>query len=161
MKRLIVYITILSIWGCSFEKPAVFSAEALNETLIGLDGKETDLRSVLDGQSGKLVMLDLWASWCRDCLVSVPDLKSLKEDHPEVQFVFLSYDRSEQAWRNSLEKYEFNGLHYFVPSGKRGPLGKFVGLSWIPRYMVISKDGKIKLFKATEAKDEKLKNALL
>ena len=38
----------------------------------------------------------------------------------------------------------------------KGVFGKAVKLNWIPRYMVVDKTGKIALFKAIEADDEKL-----
>ena len=36
-----------------------------------------------------------------------------------------------------------------MAEGKKGTFGKFLGLWWIPRYMVINESGEITLFKAT------------
>ena len=47
-----------------------------------------------------------------------------------------------------------------MQSGWKGPFGNFVALDWIPRYMVVDKDGNIKLYKAIEADDTKIKNIL-
>ena len=41
-----------------------------------------------------------------------------------------------------------------------GEFVNFINLNWIARYMVIDETGEIKLFKATDASDEKIKEAL-
>ena len=147
--------------SCNFERPTQFSQEALDSKLIAPDGTETDLGTILEKHKDKVIFLDLWASWCKDCLLAIPDLKALQRDFPDVEYIFLSYDRSMSAWRSSMKRYGLNGEHYYVPSGWDGPLGDFIRLNWIPRYMVIDKDGTIKLFKATRAKDQSIKDALL
>jgi len=38
----------------------------------------------------------------------------------------------------------------------KGVFGSSINLDWIPRYMIVDKEGKIALFKAIEADDEKL-----
>ena len=43
-----------------------------------------------------------------------------------------------------------------MQSGWKGPFGEFLDLDWIPRYLVIDKQGNIKLFKATKAKDKNI-----
>ncbi|MBT8268960.1 MAG: redoxin family protein [Flavobacteriaceae bacterium] len=159
-KSILLLIVILSLSGCG-ETPTQFSEEALDSKLISLDGSETDLRSVLTKNKEKVVLIDLWASWCRDCIVAFPDIRAMQEEYSEVEFIFLSYDKSVSAWKNSLNKYQLKGQHYYVPSGWDGPLGDFVRLNWIPRYMVINKDSSIKLFKATKARDQRIKDALL
>jgi hypothetical protein len=42
----------------------------------------------------------------------------------------------------------------------KGVFGKSIKLNWIPRYMVVDKAGKIALFKAIEADDEKIAETL-
>jgi hypothetical protein len=45
-------------------------------------------------------------------------------------------------------------------TGKKGALGKFLGLWWIPRYLVINEFGEITLFKATKITDKNILKAL-
>ena len=47
-----------------------------------------------------------------------------------------------------------------MQSGWKGAFGTFLDLDWIPRYMVIDKQGNIKLFKATKATDIKIIEAI-
>jgi hypothetical protein len=38
----------------------------------------------------------------------------------------------------------------------KGAFGKSIALDWIPRYMVVNKEGKLVLFKAIETTDERI-----
>jgi thiol-disulfide isomerase/thioredoxin len=161
MKRFIAILFIVINSGCNFEEPTYFSAEALNDTLISLDGNEYSLAETLERYKGKTILIDVWATWCKDCFVNLPVVKALQKQHPDVVFLFLSEDRSETAWKGGISKYQITGEHYFIKSGKDGPFADFLNSNWIPRYMVIDKEGKIKLFKAKKATDKRIKEALL
>ena len=47
-----------------------------------------------------------------------------------------------------------------MKSGPDGPFRKFLNSNWIPRYLVVDKQGNIKLFKAKKASDSRIKEAL-
>jgi hypothetical protein len=47
-----------------------------------------------------------------------------------------------------------------MKAGKKGELGDFLNLWWIPRYVVLNELGEITLFKATKITDEKIVEAL-
>jgi hypothetical protein len=42
----------------------------------------------------------------------------------------------------------------------KGALGKAIDLNWIPRYMVVGKNGTIKLYNAIKADDKKIIEAI-
>ncbi len=147
----------LSFLGCKAqEKPTQFSEAALNDTFITLDGESTTFKAILETNKGKTTIVDIWASWCSDCIKGMPKVKKLQENYPDAAYVFLSLDKTQDAWKNGIEKYGVNGQNYFMQSGWKGAFGNFVQLDWIPRYMVIDQNGNIKLFKAIEADDEQL-----
>lgn len=142
------------------ETPKVFSEKALNDTFITLDGNEVSFQSILEKHRGKTVFLEVWASWCSDCIKGMPKVKELKKEHGDIDFVFLSLDKSQDSWKKGIEKYQVEGEHYFMQSGWKGDFGTFLNLDWIPRYMVVDKTGNIKIYKAVKADDTKLKSAL-
>lgn len=39
-----------------------------------------ELRAALDQQRGRVVVLNLWATWCTSCLREIPDLVSLEQE---------------------------------------------------------------------------------
>jgi thiol-disulfide isomerase/thioredoxin len=150
----------LVFFSCTAQEPKTFSKEALNDTFITLQGETVTFKDILEAHKGKTLVIDIWASWCSDCIGGMPKVKALQQEHQEVAYIFLSLDRNQKAWKKGIEKYNVVGDHYFMQSGWKGPFGTFVDLDWIPRYMVVDKEGNIKLYKAVEADDTKIKNVL-
>lgn len=163
MKRNL-FLTIISfiVLNCKAQDtPTQFSEAALNDTFVALNGNNSvTFKSILEKHQGKTIVVDIWASWCGDCIKGMPKVKALQKKHQDLVYLFLSLDKTQDAWKKGIEKYDVKGEHYFMQSGWKGAFGEFVNLDWIPRYMVIDKDGSIKLFKATEADDQKIKDIL-
>ncbi|MHB0754304.1 TlpA family protein disulfide reductase [Polaribacter sp. M15] len=160
MKKIFILFAVLLLFSCS-EDQKQFSEEANLEMLVGLDKSKTTLREVLHQHKGKKIMIDVWASWCKDCIVGFPKVKALQKEFPEVVFLFLSVDRSNPSWKKAIKKYNLKGEHYNLPNGMNdGDFVDFINLSWIPRYMIVDEKGEITLFKATKATDKNIRKAL-
>lgn len=163
MNLKIVAIALITIVfsACAQEKKA-FEKSTLAEQFIALDGTDTTLKSILEKHKGKTVVIDVWASWCSDCLKGLPLVKELQEKTAaeDLVYVFLSVDRKQENWKAAIKKRQINGDHYYVPTGMKGSFGKAIDLDWIPRYMVVGKDGSIKLYKAIKADDSKILEAI-
>jgi thiol-disulfide isomerase/thioredoxin len=155
-----ILLVFLAFFSCNAQDPTTFSKEALNDTFVTLQGESITFKDILEAHKGSTLVIDIWASWCKDCVGGMPKVKELQKEHPEVTYIFLSLDKTQKSWKKGIEKYKVEGNHYFMQSGWKGPFGTFVGLDWIPRYMVVDKDGQIKLFKAVEADDTKIKRIL-
>jgi len=155
-----LFVLLFSIFSCNTEVPTQFSEDALNDTFITLEGESVAFKGILEAHKGKTVVIDIWAPWCSDCIKGMPKVKALQKDYKDVVYVFLSLDRNQDAWKRGIKKYNVNGAHYFMHSGWKGAFGNFANLNWIPRYMVINKQGNIELFKATKADNNKLIEAL-
>lgn len=133
-----------------------FRKEALENQMITLDGSSVAFKDILKKYKGKTVVIDVWASWCSDCIKGMPKVKALQTQFPQATYLFLSMDKTQENWKKGIEKYEVNGEHYMATDGMKGIFGKSIDLNWIPRYMVVDKKGKIALFRAIEADDTKL-----
>ncbi len=155
-----VSIVILTLFALSCEPPLVFTEEVSQEKAIAINGNEVTLDEVFESVKGNVVLIDVWATWCRDCIIGFPKLKELQEQYPNIEYLFLSVDRTDRAWKNGIRKYNLKGQHYFLPNGQKGALGDFLNSNWIPRYLILDKDGNIALFKAKSAKDKNIKLTL-
>ena len=151
---------VTTLLSCQNRVETQFSEAALNDTLLTLNDDSILFKSILEKHQGKTVFIDVWASWCKDCLKGLPSVKALQTEHPEVDFVYLSLDKTQKAWKKGIKRLEIKGDHYFMKSGWKGAMGTFLDLDWIPRYMIIDKQGKIKVFKAIETTDITLLNNL-
>lgn len=161
LMRILCFFIFVGLSACSVEQEKTqFSELALADKMISLQGQEMTFGEILKQFKGKKLLLDVWASWCADCIKGMPAVKEIQKNNPDLVYVFLSLDKSIQAWKNGIQRYEVVGEHYFVPSGWKGDFNSFIDLDWIPRYMVVDETGKITLFKATKATSKKIKEAI-
>lgn len=140
----------------------VFASRALQQEFLTLDGKSITLQQIVAQHKGKAVVIDVWAAWCPDCIKAVPTMKDIKKEFTSVAYINLSLDKTEESWKEAIAKFEIDGEHYYSTEGKgmKGDFGKALDLKWIPRYIVVDKEGKIALYNATEKNFEEIKDLL-
>lgn len=140
----------------------VLAARALSQKFVNLDGQQITVQQILDKHKGQSIFIDVWASWCPDCLKAVPNVTAIKNEFTSTVFVNLSLDKTEEKWKESIAKHEIGGEHYFSLEGEgmKGEFGKSLDLNWIPRYIIIDKEGKVALYNATEKNFEEIKDLL-
>ena len=159
-KSLLVFLFVITQLSCQNRVETQFSEAALNDEFVTLNGDSVLFKTILEKHLGNTVFIDVWASWCKDCLEGLPSVKELQAKHPKVDFVYLSLDKTQKAWKKGIDRLEIKGDHYFMQSGWKGAMGTFLDLDWIPRYMIIDKQGSIKVFKAIKTTDITLLNNL-
>jgi len=161
MKKLLSLLAAFALnVSCTNAQDKQFSEEALAQKLTDNNGKEINFKDILKKHEGKTVVIEFWASWCSDCVKNMPKLRELQNAHSNVDFIFLSADKTPEAWKVGIEKHAITGDHYLMPGGMKGDFGKAVNLDWIPRYIILDKTGKVRLYRAIETDHEKV-DALL
>lgn len=161
MKKLLFSFLLGStLLNCQSDKITEFSEAALNDKFITIDENVVPFSAILEQHKGQTIFIDVWASWCKDCRKSLPKVKELQQEFPEMSFVFLSLDKSLDTWKKGIQTYNLQGDHYFMQSGWKGAMGTFLDLDWIPRYLIIEPDGKIVVYKAIKTKDKNLRKYL-
>jgi len=156
----LVSLFVSTLLSCQNHVETEFSEAALNDEFVTLNGDSILFKTILENHKGNTVFIDVWASWCKDCLEGLPSVKVLQAEYTEVDFVYLSLDKTQKAWRKGVDRLEIKGDHYLMQSGWKGAMGTFLDLDWIPRYMIIDKQGAIKVFNAIKTSDITLLNNL-
>jgi len=158
MKKIIASIYLaLGIISCTNAQKKEFSKEALSETMQSREGNKFTFQEILKKHEGKTIVIDVWASWCPDCIKGMPKLQALQEKYTDVVYLFLSYDKTPEAWETGISKYNVRGEHYLILSNwKGGGFKAAADIDWIPRYIVVDKTGKVALYRAIEADEEQL-----
>jgi thiol-disulfide isomerase/thioredoxin len=97
----------------------------------------------LEDFKGKVVYLDLWASWCTPCRAETPNLKALYEKYKNddrIAFISISIDGSIAEWKKALEQDKPDWIQLF---DKDGIVNDAYDATSIPQFVIIDKQGKI------------------
>jgi thiol-disulfide isomerase/thioredoxin len=150
MKKIFVLFIAFVTFSCTQAQKTAFSKEALSETLLTADGSQVAFNNILKKYKGKTLVIEIWASWCGDCVKAMPKIKELQVNNPDVAYVFISMDKTADKWKIGIEKHEMKGEHFMANDQMKGVFAKAIDLDWIPRYIIIDKTGKIVLYRAIE-----------
>lgn len=108
---------------------------------------------------GKVVLVDVWATWCGPCKAEIPHLKKLEEElkGTDVQVVSISVDEAKDKgkWLKMIKEEELGGLQLFASGW--GDLAQYYKIKGIPRFMVFDKQGKIVTVDSPRPSDPALK----
>ncbi|MEE1946205.1 TlpA disulfide reductase family protein [Pedobacter sp. KR3-3] len=132
---------------------------AVDFVATDLNGKAVSLSSL----KGKVIYVDLWATWCGPCMQEMPHfekLKALYKDNPNVVLLSLSIDDDASLWKNSVNERKANGYQWLINRAKL----QAYNIVGIPRSLLIDKNFKMVEMSApmpSEANAAKAINALL
>ncbi len=160
MKNILVLLIAFVSFSCSHAQKTSFSEEALSQTLLSTDGNQVAFQDILKKYKGKTLVIEVWASWCGDCVKAMPKIKELQANNPDVAYLFLSMDKTPENWKIGIAKHELKGDHFMANDQMKGVFGKAIDLDWIPRYIIMDKTGKIMLYRAIETDFEKINSTL-
>ena len=160
MKQLVILLIAFATFSCTKAQKTNFSKEALSQKLLAVDESQVAFKDILNKYKGKTLVIEVWASWCGDCIKAMPKLKELQANNPDVSYLFLSADKTADKWKNGIEKHELKGDHFMMTDGMKGVFGKAIDLDWIPRYIIVDKTGKIVLYRAIETDFAKIDETL-
>ncbi len=138
----------------SFKK----GSNAYNFSYENLAGKKVSMNDL----KGKVVLIDVWATWCGPCKVEIPHLKKLEEEFKgkNVEFVSISVDveKDKEKWKNMIAKDSLGGTQLFA--GGWSDITKYYDITGIPRFLVFDQNGKIVTADAPRPSAPELKELL-
>lgn len=94
---------------------------------------------------GKVVVVDVWATWCGPCRQELPFLKKLEEEMKgkEVVFIGVSLDEEKnlEKWKKFIVDEQLPGIQLFA--GGWSKIARDYKITGIPRFMVFARDGSV------------------
>ncbi|WP_162128532.1 TlpA family protein disulfide reductase [Flavobacterium phycosphaerae] len=161
MKKItLVFAVIMIAFAFSAIQKESFSKKTLAKKVITPENKEISFKEILKKHNGKVTVIEIWASWCGDCVKAMPKVKEMQANNPNVDYVFISMDKAFDKWQAGIEKHELKGDHYWVTDGMKGEFGQSIDLDWIPRYIILDSKGKIQIYRAIETDFDKINETL-
>lgn len=132
-----------------------------------ITGKKVDGTVVnLTDFKGRIVYVDVWATWCGPCLEEIPESVKLQDsfkNNKDIIFLNVSVDKDVQAWKNKVAKEEnWKGVHINLTEEEKERLTKNYRIAGYPKYFLIDKNGNIVTNKAPRpSSKDVLRNKLI
>ena len=135
--------------------------EAIDFRFPDVNGKETALSDFV----GKVVYIDVWATWCGPCKQELPFFKQLEEEYrndPNVVFLSVSVDsqRDYEKWKTFIAEENMQGVQLFAGDKARDELMTPYRISGIPRFMLVGKDGNLVAIDAPRPSSPEIRTVL-
>ena len=126
------------------KSPSLKSAE----DVANMSDGEKILRKLIEPYKGKLILMDIWGTWCGPCKEALShsqeEYERLKEF--DLVYLYLANNSSDEAWQNVIKQYDVLGdnvVHYNLPEAQQSAIEKFVKITGYPTFKLIDREGNL------------------
>jgi cytochrome c biogenesis protein CcmG/thiol:disulfide interchange protein DsbE len=141
-KRLLLVLMLLAviIAGCSKgDSGEGLSKGAPDFTLPAVDGSMVSMSDY----SGKVVLVDFWATWCPPCQEMIPVLSKLHKKYSDKGLVILGVSFDNEGLGTLGAFVHEKMIPYKVVMGDKKIGSAFGGVSSIPTLYMVDRDGRL------------------
>ena len=145
----VIGVVIVAWIGRENYRPVVTGTEAPDFTYASMDGEEVTLS---DFEGEKVILVNVWATWCPPCVVEMPSMQRLYESLKDEDFEILAvsidaplgetdaFGREGGDLRNFTDEH---GLTFQILHDPAGSIQRLYQTTGVPESFVIGKDGVI------------------
>ncbi len=98
----------------------------------------------IEDYKGKLVLIDLWSSWCGPCRQQVPALKEIYKKYKKKGFeiIGISLDHDKTAWLAAIKKDQQSWVQFCEFKGwQQNKIARYLNIYSIPSNFLLDKNG--------------------
>lgn len=118
------------------------------EDVANMSDGEKILRKITEPYRGRLILLDVWGTWCGPCKAA---LANSKEEYERLKnynlvYLYLCNRSSDESWKNVIKEYDLIGddiVHYNLPEGQQTAVENYLGVQYFPTYKLIDRQGNV------------------
>ena len=103
---------------------------------------ENILQSILDRYKGKVVLIDIWATWCGPCKAGHREMAPWKKElkGKNIQFVYITSPSSPlKTWQTMIK--DIDGDHYYLTKEQYNYILEKYESEGIPTYAIYDTEG--------------------
>ena len=120
--------------------------------------------TALNDLKGKILYVEVWATWCGPCIKEMPALTQLIKDFKgkDIEFVSISIDSKNayEKWRKMVPEKNVGGTQLLADKGLKSDFMKAFSVGLIPRSILLDEEGKIITHRAPRPSAENTKHYL-
>lgn len=119
-----------------------------SDDLADLSEGEALLKKIIEPYKGKIVLLDIWGTWCAPCKEalshSTEEYARLKDF--DIQYLYLANRSPQDSWENVIKEYNVSGpnvAHYNLPTEQQAAIERHLGVNSFPTYKLFNRNGEL------------------
>jgi thiol-disulfide isomerase/thioredoxin len=98
-------------------------------------------------KKGKVVLINLWATWCRPCIQEMPHLVEMQEKYRDKGFEIIGLDVDESETKEQIDNFAAKQkLNYQLGWADRAMFNEFIKVNRvdaIPQSLLINREGQL------------------
>ncbi len=120
------------------------ASEALMKRMDQTEAKAI-LDKIIQENSGKVIYIDFWATWCIPCRRNMPYTEKLirKYKKQDIAFVSVCILSPEDTWKLVLSDMKLTGIQYYCTNEQSKSIWNKLPIRGVPYYMLINKKGEV------------------
>lgn len=116
------------------------------DNLEGITEGEQILRKIIEPWKGKIILIDVWGTWCGPCKEALKHSQELYERMKpyDMFFLYMANNSSETSWKNVINEYNVTGEnvgHVNLPADQQSAVEDFLKVNTYPSYFLIDREG--------------------
>lgn len=129
-------------------KPMTFTGLRPSSDIADMSDGEKILRKIIEPYKGKLILMDIWGTWCGPCKEA---LSHSQEEYERLKdfglvYLYLANNSSDESWKNVIKMYDITGdnvVHYNLPDEQQKAVEQYLNVNAFPTYKLIDREGTI------------------
>ena len=118
------------------------------DDVANMSDGEKIFRKLIEPYKGKIILLDVWGTWCSPCKEA---LSHSQEEYERLKdydliYLYLANRSSDESWKSVIKEYEVLGdnvVHFNLPNNQQQAIEHFLNVTGFPTYKLIDRDGTI------------------